>query len=309
MTTAKKTRDRTAEPLEAAIREIPILGPDGRPVRKEYVRGSGPMEVKYIIGENIRPHTAKEKNGPGLSATYSRYAETPTQIELHDTIIDAIASHYQGKKPTSIRCLEAGIGGGGLAQKLAQKLPQRLQAQVSVVGVDTSDDILNQAALRLPPGTATLIKGNITELAGIGDGSIDAITCNATIHHLKRDDKIKALKQFRRVLADGGILAIGEWDFSGEQNRILGPDGQPAMESERRQRMVDEYSTTIDEARQHSSPKVVARLEDTLQDALEGRREYPWSSKEWLDALAEAGFKKPAIVKKTKNKAVITAEK
>ena len=74
-----------------------------------------------------------------------------------------------------------------------------------VVGIDLSDGLLERAR-ELNPGI-DFIKMDVREL-DFPDESFAGIWCNAVLLHLKDEDTVKALSEFARVLAPGGILFV-----------------------------------------------------------------------------------------------------
>ena len=55
----------------------------------------------------------------------------------------------------------------------------------------------------MDPGTGADIIGNMLEIP-MEDGSVDAVYTSHTLEHVTLHDGIRALREFRRVLADGG---------------------------------------------------------------------------------------------------------
>lgn len=75
-------------------------------------------------------------------------------------------------------------------------------------------------------------KSRIDELPFLGDGSAELIYCSHAIEYFDRDDAKRVLREWRRVLAPGGVLRLAVPDFvalvalyqkTGELARILGP--------------------------------------------------------------------------------------
>jgi SAM-dependent methyltransferase len=87
----------------------------------------------------------------------------------------------------------------------------------AVVGVDLAADVLDDARPRMP-ANVTLESGDVTALP-CEDASFDLVVCFEVIEHL--EERSRALDEFRRVLAPGGLLALSS------PNREVYPPGNP----------------------------------------------------------------------------------
>lgn len=95
--------------------------------------------------------------------------------------------------------LDLGCGGGTAARRAAQK-----GARVS--GLDASEALLRVAKRNVPSGDFR--HGDIEDLP-FADDSFDVVTASNSIQFV--EDKPRALREIRRVLAPGGRFAIGMW--------------------------------------------------------------------------------------------------
>ncbi len=81
-----------------------------------------------------------------------------------------------------------------------------------VVFVDVSQPLIDLCRARVREagleGRASFVVGDAVELAGIADGTADAVTTRSVLIYV--DDKPKALRTFARVLGDGGRLSLWE---------------------------------------------------------------------------------------------------
>ncbi|HTS99154.1 MAG TPA: class I SAM-dependent methyltransferase [Streptosporangiaceae bacterium] len=106
-------------------------------------------------------------------------------------------------------------GRGGYGIEVARRAGARL------LGVDISRVALGQARLssaeRLPAGRAEFLAGTLTE-TGLAEASADGLMCVDAVQFA--DPPLAALREFRRVLAPGGRLAVTCWEVAGP------PDGR-----------------------------------------------------------------------------------
>lgn len=97
------------------------------------------------------------------------------------------------------RVLNAGSGGGSLTLSL-------LDRGFDVTSADVSEQFLERIRVQLA-GTrhaaATVVNADLTDLH-FADDSFDAVVCGEVLEHI--EDDVRALKEMRRVLKDGGVL-------------------------------------------------------------------------------------------------------
>lgn len=107
--------------------------------------------------------------------------------------------------PAGARVLDLGCGTGRIALGLAAR-------GCRVTGVDLSSAMLRQTAKRLDRAgyDAQLVRADICRLDVLEDGSFDAAVCMfSTFGILKgRRLRLRALAEWRRVLAPGGVLVL-----------------------------------------------------------------------------------------------------
>jgi SAM-dependent methyltransferase len=124
----------------------------------------------------------------GLATGYARHRPT-----YPAAIVDAILDGF----PPPARVLDVGCGTGILTRLLAAR-------GARVVGLDPSNDML--ATARATPGEGKPdYRLGTGEVTGQPDASRDVITCAQAFHWL---DAPKALREFARVLLQGGRLAL-----------------------------------------------------------------------------------------------------
>jgi ubiquinone/menaquinone biosynthesis C-methylase UbiE len=114
---------------------------------------------------------------------------------------------------------EAGVGPGarvldvacgtGIVSRLAAR---RAGAEGAVTGVDMTEPMLAVARTQANDDGAapiTYAQGDAAALP-VADGSFDFVTCHHGLQFFP--DKVGALRDARRALVDGGVLAVGCWE-------------------------------------------------------------------------------------------------
>ena len=112
--------------------------------------------------------------------------------------------------------LDVACGTGDSAIAIAKALPEG----GSVTGIDISDGMMALVADKAASagvGDKITLRKEDGEATSFADGSFDCVTCSFGIRNFEHKDK--GLKEFRRVLRDGGSVVILE--LSVPQNRIL----------------------------------------------------------------------------------------
>ncbi len=106
--------------------------------------------------------------------------------------------------------LDIGCGPGTITHGFLEHLPSG-----SVTGVDISDSLIQQNTSTFPPSQYSNLKfevGNVLDGLKYQDESFDVVYTHQTILHLP--DPVKAMKEARRVLKPGGMLAMRESDHA-----------------------------------------------------------------------------------------------
>ncbi|HEY7881909.1 MAG TPA: methyltransferase domain-containing protein [Streptosporangiaceae bacterium] len=106
-----------------------------------------------------------------------------------------------------LRVLDVGCGTGGYLRILAP-----LVAPGPAVGIDLSATLIAQAQQRTAAGEANVSfrAGNAYDLP-FPDASFDRVVATQILLHLA--DPWRAVTEMRRVLAPGGLISVGEWDW------------------------------------------------------------------------------------------------
>jgi ubiquinone/menaquinone biosynthesis C-methylase UbiE len=122
----------------------------------------------------------------------------------HDEVIARLRAH-PSRRVADIAC------GTGI---LADRIQRELQPE-QVYGVDMSEGMLNQARAR--SNQVRWLLGPAEQLP-FGDESLDAVVTTSAFHFF---DQPAALREFSRVLAPGGLVAVAA--LSARQPLLQGP--------------------------------------------------------------------------------------
>jgi ubiquinone/menaquinone biosynthesis C-methylase UbiE len=109
---------------------------------------------------------------------------------------------------TGQRLLDVGCGPGTITLDLASRV-----APGQVIGIDAEGDVVAQAQqLRRETGAANVgfATGDVYGL-DFGDESFDVVHAHQLLQHLR--DPVAALREMRRVLRVGGLLAVRDGDY------------------------------------------------------------------------------------------------
>lgn len=100
--------------------------------------------------------------------------------------------------------LEVGCGTGELLRFVARRFPKAL-----LTGLDADPQVLERARGKLAQQgiPATLVPGLAQELP-FQTGTFDLVLSSLMLHHLDTESKLRALRDWRRVLAPGGTLVL-----------------------------------------------------------------------------------------------------
>ncbi|MBN1326263.1 class I SAM-dependent methyltransferase [Candidatus Falkowbacteria bacterium] len=115
------------------------------------------------------------------------------------------------------RILDVGCGNGRLYTLLKDK-------EVNYVGVDNSEEMINQARTRFEDQATGILfeQGDILQLYH-DDNSFDVIFAIAVLHHIpSKKLRKQALGEVKRVLKPGGYFILTVWDIWG-QGKYLWP--------------------------------------------------------------------------------------
>jgi len=105
------------------------------------------------------------------------------------------------------RLLDVGCGPGNITADLAA-----LVAPGEVVGIDLSADVIDAAARDHRAPNLKFAVDDVYRLAQ-ADASFDVVHAHQVLQHLS--DPVAALREMRRVLVPGGLLAVRDSDYGG----------------------------------------------------------------------------------------------
>ena len=107
-------------------------------------------------------------------------------------------------KPSE-KVIDVGCGSGKLTLMIAKKLKDGGE----VIGVDASENMINKCNRDyLHKGYPVSFQLGLMEKLSFTDNYFDVVISSLAIHHVPRDVKAAALKEFARVLKSGGRLLI-----------------------------------------------------------------------------------------------------
>ena len=146
------------------------------------------------------------------SATYDRPG---LQLFTYRPIHDAVLARIDGLEPSMV--VDLGCGTGQLTQRLIRGFPD-----ANIVGVDLSDGMLTEAAVRLRQvggDDQPLVRADALQLP-FAPSSIDLVVCTESFHWYP--DQAAALAELARVLNPGGRLLIASIaTVTGAGDRLL----------------------------------------------------------------------------------------
>jgi ubiquinone/menaquinone biosynthesis C-methylase UbiE len=108
-----------------------------------------------------------------------------------------------------------GTGGATLA------IAEQIGPEATIVGIDLSAGQIERARRKNRFANVDFLVGDAAD-TGFEEGQFDCVVIPYALHEMARDERLRVLKEARRVLADGGELAIVEMDTPpGLLNRLL----------------------------------------------------------------------------------------
>jgi ubiquinone/menaquinone biosynthesis C-methylase UbiE len=121
--------------------------------------------------------------------------------------VDNSAGYLADRLAPGTSLLDVGCGPGTLTVDLARRV-----APGRVVGIDSSEGIVRQAAQDLPEGVANVEfrVGDVYAL-GFGDGVFDIVHAHQVLQHVH--DPVGALREMGRMCRPGGIVAARDADY------------------------------------------------------------------------------------------------
>jgi len=185
-------------------------GPDRKFVERRFA------EVRALLGADLG-----EGGEVGRIGTVEGYRSwSQTYDEPGNPLIQVEEPIVRGRidEAPPGRAIDAACGTGRHAEYLARR-------GHTVIGVDSSPDMLTRARSRVPGGT--FLAGDVRRLP-VPDGSADLVVCGLALTHLP--ELGPAIAEFARALAPGGRLVLSDIHHAtldlGGVARAEGPNGQ-----------------------------------------------------------------------------------
>jgi len=151
----------------------------------------------------------------------------------YNELLEAVYIESKNHLPSKAVVLDLGVGTGNLGAKY-------ISEKATVYGVDQSKEMLYQAKVKYPDLKLRL--GEFTKLP-FEDDAFDLVVSSYALHHLRDDEKLKAIKEIDRVLKTGGKVVIGDLMFESTASK-----GQLMANYTEKERAIieDEYYTIIE---------------------------------------------------------------
>jgi putative AdoMet-dependent methyltransferase len=177
-------------------------------IGKNHFEGTG--KGKTVMSPNTR--NKNELNWiPENADNYDRITRSEHGIyyEGYNRVLTTVADLAKANKESLI--LDIASGTGTLASKLAK------QHGCRVIGLDPSKAMIEKATKKAKAGEYRNIQFLLTEnpFFEIPDfiSGVDAIVTTFAFHHVRQEEKQKAIAEMARVLCQGGVLIIGDAMF------------------------------------------------------------------------------------------------
>jgi SAM-dependent methyltransferase len=168
----------------------------------------------------------------------------------HDEVVAQLRAH------SSARVADVACGTGILADRIERDLHP-----AEIYGVDMSEGMLNQARAR---STVVQWLRGPAERLPFKDGALDAVVTTSAFHFF---DQPAALREFHRVLAPGGLVAVST--LSARQHLLQGPATsrwKPAHHpsAAEMRRMFEDAGFTIAEQHRVRRPLLTRAISDLI---------------------------------------------
>lgn len=164
-----------------------------------------------VIRENLSSRTLPREPEPDLVMDTPENVEAFSRAGRIDGVMSATYLFNTARVTQLIRgCKRVVDLGCGPATQLGQIA--QLNSNAHFIGVDLSQQMLDDGRRHIQElglSNVEFQRGSMTEIAGIDDGSIDAVISTLALHHLPTfEDLRQAFKQVRRILKPGGKLYL-----------------------------------------------------------------------------------------------------
>lgn len=188
--------------------------------------------------------------------------------------------------------LDVGCGPGNITADLAARV-----AQGTVTGIDQSVDVVSRASRDFAPENHPNLHfavGDVFALA-FDDASFDVVYVHQVLQHLS--EPVEALKEMRRVLKVGGVLAARDADYGG----FIWYPGDPLLDRwmDLYHRVTERNGAQADGGRHLKGWVRDAGFDDmtvtTSNWTYESDAEREWWGGSWADRVVQSDFARQAL--------------
>jgi ubiquinone/menaquinone biosynthesis C-methylase UbiE len=141
---------------------------------------------------------------------FEAFAKEPAYIHVNERLVSRMLRHLKGAK--SIRLLDVAAA-TGLMTSLTDRMTRTAGIELNSTLLDFDLPALHQARKEVTAANATYLYASADRLPL--SGGYDAVIFANSIHLLDGEAKEKALAENRRVLRDGGVLAVNTTFYDG----------------------------------------------------------------------------------------------
>lgn len=159
---------------------------------------------------------------PSTEENYTHgHHETVLRSHIWRTALNS-AAYLLPHLQQGMTILDVGCGPGTITVDLAE-----LVAPGRVVGIDASPEVIEQARAHAAERGVTNVEFLVGDAYALefDDGAFDVVHAHQVLQHLARP--VDALAEWRRVVVEGGLVAVRECDYAG----VIAYPGSPGLDS------------------------------------------------------------------------------
>jgi len=154
------------------------------------------------VNQNHNPASrAYEKYDVFRKFLQRKCGRAPLPSDMDKLIRDRLPAWIE-EIPKNARILDAGCAEGYLLEALSRV------GYKNLTGLDLSENMLEIARKRLPPDIKLIRADILPWIEDTKSNSFDVIFFNQVLEHIPREDTIKVLREFHRVLTFNGRISI-----------------------------------------------------------------------------------------------------
>lgn len=139
--------------------------------------------------------------------SYAEMMDAEIDLPVYADTLGRLADRIQ-KLPGALIDTSCGPG------HMLLKYREHFDGERSLIGVDLSPRMSEIARSKLGSG-ASILTGDMRNLSAVETGVAAAVLSFFAIHHLDAEDIMMALRDWNRVLVNGGQLVVATWEGSG----------------------------------------------------------------------------------------------